>query len=65
MNRTRRCSTRGQSIIEYLIVAAALIGAFTAFGAFMTTGVTAVGEDAKTAMQKGGDAIEGIVIGPE
>lgn len=63
MNRNRRDGERGQSIVEYLIVAAALILAFATFGTALTGGVTQVGADARTAMESGGDTLAGITIG--
>ena len=56
MDGLKRGSQRGQSIIEYMVVAAAVIVALVAFSANMTGGIEQVGTDAATAMENvGGD----------
>lgn len=53
---------RGQSIIEYLVVAAAIIGALVAFNTHISNGMGKVGEHAKTAIQEGGNRVSGITV---
>lgn len=60
MKSSSRRSQRGQSIVEYLVVAAAVIGALVAFNASIAGGIARVGNDAAVAMGTGGDRVAGI-----
>lgn len=65
MNGSRMRGQRGQSIIEYLVVAAAVIGALVAFNTSISGGIGQVGTDAATAMTRGGAQIATIPLGPQ
>lgn len=65
MTKHRSGNQRGQSIVEYLIVIAIMVAAFTVLGGKLKTGVEGVGDSAQTAMDNGGQALEDISIGAQ
>jgi len=60
MNGSRLGNRKGQSIVEYLIVAVAVIGALVAFKGSIDAGITQVGKDAETAMTNAGSELAGL-----
>ncbi len=54
---------RGQSIVEYLIVAAAVIAAVVVFGGKLGKGIENVGADSQKLIENGGKEVAKTVLG--